>query len=116
MNELNQKPPSAKFDSKFDFKWIEFLDTLLYIDQQNILQTTIFLKSSDRQNVHNTKSERQYFEFDDEHVQHFKTTSLSRKPIEQFDDEGKNRKMTNSIENNSSTNKNVMISNLYHYE
>ena len=30
---------------------------LVYIDQQNKLQATLFRKSSDRQNFHNTKSE-----------------------------------------------------------
>ena len=45
MSELNQKHPSIKFDCK----QIEFLDTLVYIDQQNKLQTTLFRKSSDRQ-------------------------------------------------------------------
>ena len=36
MSELNQKHPSIKFDYKFDRKRTEFLDTLVYIDQQNI--------------------------------------------------------------------------------
>ena len=49
MSELDQKYPSIKFDYKFDCKQIEFLDTLVYIDQQNKLQTTLFRKSSDRQ-------------------------------------------------------------------
>ena len=40
MSELNQKDPSIKFDYKFDCKRIEFLDTIVYIDQQNKLQTT----------------------------------------------------------------------------
>ena len=40
MSELDQKHPSIKFDYKFDCKQIEFLDTLVYIDQQNKLQTT----------------------------------------------------------------------------
>ena len=42
MSELNQKHPSIKFDYKFDCKQIEFLDTLVYIDQKNKLQTTLF--------------------------------------------------------------------------
>ena len=42
MSELNQKHLSMKFDHKFDCKQIEFLDTLVYIDQQNKLQTTLF--------------------------------------------------------------------------
>ena len=50
MSELNQKYPSIKFHYKFDCKLIEFRDTLVYIDQQNKLQTTLFQKSSDHQN------------------------------------------------------------------
>ena len=42
MSELNQEHPYIKFDYKFDCKQIEFLDTLVYIDQQNKLQTTLF--------------------------------------------------------------------------
>ena len=60
MSELNQKHPSIKFDYKFDCKQIEFLDTLVYIDQQNKLQTILFQKSSDRQNFLNAKSELPY--------------------------------------------------------
>ena len=60
MSELNQKHPSIKFDYKFDCKQIEFLDTLVYIDQQNKLQTTLFQKSSDRQNFLNAKSKHPY--------------------------------------------------------
>ena len=60
MSELNQKHPSIKFDYKFDCKQIEFLDTLVYIDQQNKLQTTLFRKSSDRQNFLNAKLKHPY--------------------------------------------------------
>ena len=60
MSELNQKHPYIKFDYKFDCKQIEFLDTLVYIDQQNKLQTTVFRKSSDCQNFLNAKSEHSY--------------------------------------------------------
>ena len=42
MSELNQEHPYIKFDYKFDCKQIEFLDTLVYIDQQNKLQTSLF--------------------------------------------------------------------------
>ena len=38
MSELNQKHPSVKFDYKFECKQIEFLDTLVYIDQLIKLQ------------------------------------------------------------------------------
>ena len=48
------------FDYQFDCKWIEFLDTLIYIDQQNKLQSTLFWKSRDRQNFLNAKSECPY--------------------------------------------------------
>ena len=46
-SELNQKHPSITFDYKFDCQQIEFLHTLVYIDKQNKLQTTLFQKSSD---------------------------------------------------------------------
>ena len=59
MSELNQKHP-IKFDYKFDCKQIEFLDTLVYIDQQNKLKTTLFQKSRDRQNFVNAKLELPY--------------------------------------------------------
>ena len=48
MSELNQKHPSINFDYKFDCKQIELLGTLVYLDQQNELATTLFRKSSDR--------------------------------------------------------------------
>ena len=60
MSELNQKHPSIKFDCKVDYKQIQFLDTLVYIDQQNKLQTTLSRKSSERQNFLNAKSEHPY--------------------------------------------------------
>ena len=60
MSELNQKDPSIKFDYKFDCKRIEFLDTIVYIDQQNKLQTTLFRKSRDRQNFLKSKSEHSF--------------------------------------------------------
>ena len=60
MSELNQKHPSIKFDCKVDYKQIQFLDTLVYIDQQNKLQTTLSRKSSERQNFLNAKLEHLY--------------------------------------------------------
>ena len=57
MSKLNQKHPPIKSDYKFDCKQIEFLDTLVYVDKQNRLQTTLFRKSSDCQNFLNAKSE-----------------------------------------------------------
>ena len=47
ISELNQKDSTIKFDYKFDFKQVEFLDTLICIDQQNKLQTNLFRKSSE---------------------------------------------------------------------
>ena len=72
--------------NKFDGKQIEFIDTLVYIDQQNKLQTTLFRKSSDRQNFLNAKSEHPYihtakhFEFD-EYAQHSKNTTVTLKKL-----------------------------------
>ena len=60
LSELNQKHHSITFDYKFDCKQVKFLDTLVYIDQKNKLQTTLFRKSSDRQNFLNAKSEYLY--------------------------------------------------------
>ena len=60
MSELNQKHPFIKLDHKFDCKQIKFLDTLVNIDQQNKLHTTLFRKSSDRQNFLNAKLEHPY--------------------------------------------------------
>ena len=60
MSELNQKHSSVTFDYNFDCKQIGFLDILVYIDEQNKLQTTLFQKSSDHQNFLNAKSEDPY--------------------------------------------------------
>ena len=136
LSELNQKYPPIKFDYKCDCKQIEFLDTLVYINEQNKLQTTLFQKSSDRENFLNAKSEHPYSlkksitysqalrigqiysTFQDYH-------SHSRKLIEKFVNKGyknkmlsysKFRKLTYSIEKNCSTNKSVMINNVYHYQ
>ena len=60
MSELNQKHPSIKFDYKFACKQMELLDTVVYIDKRNKLQTTLFQKSSDCRNFLNAKSEHPY--------------------------------------------------------
>ena len=52
--------PLLKFDYEFECRQIEFLDTLVYIDQQIKLQTTLSQKSSDRQNFLNPKWEHLY--------------------------------------------------------
>ena len=134
MSELNQKHPSIKFDYKFDCQQIEFLDTLVYIDEQNKLQTTLFQKSSDRQNFFNAKSEHLHSlkksipysqalrirricsTFQDYH-------SHSRKHIEQFVNKrykkmlsySKFGKLTNSIEKTAPPTK-AMIDIAYHYQ
>ena len=41
MNKINQKHQSVKFDFKFSKESIEILDTLVYMDSNNRLQTTI---------------------------------------------------------------------------
>ena len=50
MNEINQKHQSIKFNFKFSKESIEFLETLLYIDSKNRLQTTLYKKPADCQN------------------------------------------------------------------
>ena len=123
MNGLNQKPPSAKFDSKFDFMRIEFPDTLLYIDQQNILQTTISenqvtVKTSIIRNRNvrtlNSTTNMSNISIPPVFLENLLNTLMmnERKKMSY----SKFRKMINSIKNNSSTNKSVMISNVYHYE
>ena len=46
MSELNKKHPSIKFGYNFDCKQIEFLDTLVYIDQQNKLNKKIHITAN----------------------------------------------------------------------
>ena len=44
INEINQKHQSIIFDFNFSKENIEFLDTLVYIDSDNRLQTTLYKK------------------------------------------------------------------------
>ena len=60
LNELNTKHTSIKFEFKYSRQQIEFLDTLLYIDNNNKLQTTLYKKPTDRQNYLHSKSEHPY--------------------------------------------------------
>ena len=46
INEINKKHHSIKFDVKFLKEKIGFLDTLVYIDYNNRLQTTLLKKHS----------------------------------------------------------------------
>ena len=55
MNEINQKHQSIKFDFKFSKENIEFLNTLVYIDSNNRLQTTLYRKRTDSQNYLHAK-------------------------------------------------------------
>ena len=48
--KLNQQHPSIKFEMKYSKGKIEFLDTLLYKDKNNNIQTTLYKKLTDRQN------------------------------------------------------------------
>ena len=50
MSDLNKKHPLIKFEFKYSQIKIEFLDVLVYKDQNNMLQTTIHRKQTDRQN------------------------------------------------------------------
>ena len=55
MNEINQKHQSIKIDFKFSKESIEFLDTLVYINSKNRLQT-FYKKPTDCQNYLHAKS------------------------------------------------------------
>ena len=56
MNEINQKHQSIKIDFEFSKESIEFLDTLVYIDSNNRIQTTLYKKRTDCQNYLHAKS------------------------------------------------------------
>ena len=47
---LNQEHPSIKFTYKISYEAVEFLDTTVYIDKNNQLQTKLYRKLTDRQN------------------------------------------------------------------
>ena len=57
MSGLNKKHPSIKFEFKYSQTKIEFLDVLVYKDHNNMLQTTIYRKQTDRQNYLDARSE-----------------------------------------------------------
>ena len=56
MSKINQKHQLIKFDVKFSKENIEFLDTLVYIDSNERLQTTFCKKATDCQNYFHSKS------------------------------------------------------------
>ena len=55
--EINKKHPSIKFDQKYSESKIEFLNVLVYKDEQQKLQTTLFKKNTDRQSYLHAKSD-----------------------------------------------------------
>ena len=57
ISNWNKKHPSIKFEFKNSQKKIEFLDVLVYKDHNNMLQTTIYRKQTDRQNYLDARSE-----------------------------------------------------------
>ena len=57
MSDLNKKHSSIKFEFKYSQTKIEFLDVLVYKDHNNMLQTTIYRKQTDRQNYLDARSE-----------------------------------------------------------
>ena len=56
LNEINQHINKRNFDFKFSKESIEYLDTLVYIDSNNRLQTTLYKKPTDCQNYLHDKS------------------------------------------------------------
>ena len=56
-NEINKKHPSIKFDQKYSKSKIEFLDALVYKDEQQRLQTILFKKKTDKQYYLHAKSD-----------------------------------------------------------
>ena len=57
INDLNKKLPSIKFKFKYSQTKIEFLDVLVYKDQNNMLQITIHRNQTDRRNYLDARSE-----------------------------------------------------------
>ena len=60
LNELNTKHISIKFEFKYSRQQIEFLDTLVYIDNNNKLQPTLYKNFTDHQNYLHSKLEHSY--------------------------------------------------------
>ena len=57
MSDLNKKHHSIKFEFKYSQTKIEFLDVLVHKDHNNMLQTTIYRKQTDRQSYLDARSE-----------------------------------------------------------
>ena len=58
MSDLNKKHSSIKFEFKYSQTKTGFLDVLVCKDHNNMLQTTIYRKQTDRQNYLDVRSER----------------------------------------------------------
>ena len=57
IRKLSQKHPSIKFEYHISNKAVDFLDTTVYIDENNKLQTKLYRKPTDRQNYLHRESE-----------------------------------------------------------
>ena len=57
ISDLKKEHPSIKFEFKYSQTKIEFADVLVYKDHNNMLQTTIYRKQTDRQNYLDARSE-----------------------------------------------------------
>ena len=57
MSDLNKKNSSIKFEFNYSQIKIDILDVLVYKDHNNMLQTTIYRKQTDRQNYLDARSE-----------------------------------------------------------
>ena len=60
LKDLNSKLPSIKFDFKYSTDKIELLDMLVYSDQHQKLQTTLYQKPTDSQNYLHANSKHLY--------------------------------------------------------
>ena len=56
IKELNEKHKTIKFDCQFSPRKIAFLDTMLYKDENNNIQTTSYRKPTDQQAFLHAKS------------------------------------------------------------
>ena len=56
MSDLNKEHPSIKLQFKYSPTKIGFLDVLVYKYHNNILQATIYIKKTDRQNYLDDRS------------------------------------------------------------
>ena len=60
MKDLNIKHSLIKFEFKYSIDKIESLDTLIYIDQRQKLQTSLSQKPADSQNYFHANSKHPY--------------------------------------------------------